>query len=413
MKNIFTSADILLPYGCPCNEGWAAWSVIACDQFTSEPEYWDECETVAKNMPSTYNFVLPEAYLGTDKESSHKAVVAASMKNAADVLACGVENTLVYLERTLPDGAVRYGIVGKVDLERYDYNKGSASAVRATEATVLERIPPRCAIRAEAEVELPHVMLFGTEKWSEIISLARGFVATENARKIYDFDLMQGGGHLTGYALTGDALSAVAEAIDRYEAELLENDGAVVYAVGDGNHSLAAAKAHFENLKASLGDTAMTHPARYALTEIVALDDSSIEFEPIYRIVKDCDTAALISAFKAYAGEGGTQSVKVITADGCETVLMNPTHALTVGTLQNFIDPYLKDNAGECDYIHGEDTTERLAALPGCVGFVFDGMEKSELFGYVEKNGALPRKTFSMGSARTKRYYTEARRITK
>ena len=159
MKNIFTSADILLPYGCPCNEGWAAWSVIACDQFTSEPEYWEECAQISCGKASAYNFVLPEAYLATEKEDAHKAVIAESMKNAASVLTYSIDNTLVYLERTLPDGTVRYGIVGKIDLEEYDYNKGSASAVRATEATVLERIPPRCAIRAEADVELPHVML--------------------------------------------------------------------------------------------------------------------------------------------------------------------------------------------------------------------------------------------------------------
>ncbi len=414
-KKIFTPADVLLPYNKAEDKGWNAWSVIACDQFTSEPEYWAECEKIAEGNPSTYNLILPEAYLGTDKEMSHNATVSESMKKSDALLPCGINNTLIYLERTLPDGSVRTGIVGKVDLEEYDYNKGSASAVRATEATVLERIPPRCAIRAAASVELPHVMLFGDEKWSWVIGEVKDALRhVDDVLKIYDFDLMQGGGHLVGYALTGEALASAIEAIEYYEDYRGGmNSGAVVYAVGDGNHSLAAAKAHFENLKSELGDAAMTHPARYALVEVVSLGDSSIEFEPIYRLVKDCDAAALVDAFKTHAGCGADgQKVTVITADIKETVtIADPAHALTVGSLQMFLDDYLKTNKGECDYIHGEDTTERLAKADGCVGFIFDGMEKSELFSYVEAHGALPRKTFSMGAAKTKRYYTEARKI--
>lgn len=415
-KNIFTSADILLPYDDAANQGWGAWSVIACDQFTSEPEYWEECQKNAGDAASAYNFVLPEAYLGGDKEESHKKIVSDSMKNADNLLPNAIADTLVYLERVLPDGSVRAGIVGKVDLEEYDYCKGSTSSVRATEATVLERIPPRCAIRAEATVELPHVMLFGDEKWTYVIDEVKKYIGKDDARMIYDFELMQGGGHLTGYSLTGKALDAALEAVAYYEDYRFSmNSSAVVYAVGDGNHSLAAAKAHFENLKADLGDDAMTHPARYALVEIVSLGDPSIEFEPIYRLVKDCDPTALVAAFKDYAGKGSEgQSVTVITGDTKETVVMaNPAHALTVGTLQIFLDGYLKSAEGECDYIHGEDTTERLAKKDGSVGFIFDGMEKSELFGYVEKYGSLPRKTFSMGEAKSKRYYTEARKIVK
>ena len=413
-KKIFTPADVLLPCNSCNSKIWDSWSVIACDQFTSEPEYWEECAKLADGKPSTYNFILPEAYLGCCKEDEHNAVIAESMKDSS-VFGCSVDDTLIYLERTLPDGGVRYGIVGKVDLEEYDYNKGSTSAVRATEATVLERIPPRCAIRAAATVELPHVMLFGDEKWSWVIGEVRDSLRhAEDVTKIYDFDLMQGGGHLVGYALDGEAKKTAVEAIEYYEDYRGGmNSGAVVYAVGDGNHSLAAAKAHFENLKAQLGDAAMNHPARYALVEIVSLGDSSIEFEPIYRLVKDCDADALVKAFKAHAGCGENgQKVTVITKDSKETVtIADPAHALTVGSLQMFLDDYLKNNAGECDYIHGEDTTERLAAVDGCVGFIFDGMEKSDLFGYVEAHGALPRKTFSMGAAKAKRYYTEARKI--
>ncbi len=416
-KRIFTEANILLPAASACDKVWDTWSVIACDQFTSEPEYWEECADLSAGKPSAYNFILPEAYLGLSKENEHKSTVESSMKDADKVLTCGIDNTIVYLERTLPDGSVRTGIVGKVDLEEYDYNKGSTSAIRATEATVLERIPPRCAIRAAATVELPHVMLFGDEKWSWVIGEVKDALRhTDDVTKIYDFELMQGGGHLVGYALAGEALASAVEAIDYYEDYRGGmNSGAVVYAVGDGNHSLAAAKAHFENLKAELGDGAMDHPARYALVEIVSLGDNSIEFEPIYRLVKGCDPDLLVDAFKNYAGCGNEgQSVTVVTKDKKETVtISNPAHALTVGSLQIFLDDYLKNAEGECDYIHGEDTTERLAKADGCVGFIFDGMEKSDLFSYVEAHGSLPRKTFSMGAAKTKRYYTEARKIVK
>lgn len=414
-KSIFTPADILLPYADPHDKGWEAWSVIACDQFTSEPEYWQECERLADGVPSSYGLVLPEAYLGTDKEAAHRRAVSDAMKNTEALLPCKIENTLVFIERTLPDGSVRTGIVGKIDLEEYDYAKTSVSAVRATEATVVERIPPRCAIRAEASVELPHVMLFGDEKWSWVVGEIRDALHhSDTSHLLYDFDLMQGGGHLTGYALEGEALDTAVEAIGYYEDHRGGlNTSAVVYAVGDGNHSLAAAKAHFENLKASLGGAAMEHPARYALVEVVSLGDSSIEFEPIYRLVKGCDAASLVSSIGELAADGdGEQKITVITENGEKTVaLSDPPHALTVGSLQIFLDRYLESHSGECDYIHGEDSVRALASRPDSVGFVFDGMEKSSLFDYVERHGALPRKTFSMGAAKTKRYYTEARRI--
>lgn len=414
-KSIFTPADILLPYADPYNKDWSSWSVIACDQFTSEPEYWNECERFADGKPSSYELVLPEAYLGTEKETAHRSTVSAMMKNTDTLFQCAIKNTLVYIERTLPDGTVRTGIVGKIDLEEYDYDKSSVSAVRATEATVVERIPPRCAIRAEASVELPHVMLFGDEKWSWVIGEIRAAMRhSDTVRLIYDFDLMQGGGHLTGYALAGDALDAAVDAIGYYEDHRGSmSHSAVVYAVGDGNHSLAAAKAHFENLKIKLGESALTHPARYALVEIVSLGDPSIEFEPIYRLVKGCNTATLTDALRELAGDGTDgQKITCVTENTEETIILSqPPHALTVGSLQIFLDEYLKSHPGECDYIHGKESVRTLALKPDSVGFIFDGMEKPSLFDYVERHGALPRKTFSMGAAKTKRYYTEARKI--
>lgn len=407
-ENIFTSADVLLPDFAADDERYGAWSVIACDQFTSEAEYWEKCRKIIGSSLSTYNFILPEAYLGTPEEVSHKRTIAESMEHCDKALQQNLGDTFVYIERTLPDGTVRPGIVGKIDLEGYDYSVGSTSPVRATEATVLERIPPRCAIRAAATVELPHVMLLTDDPDMDMYKTA----SAERGEMLYDFELMQGGGHLAGWRISGEGEVRLAEAVVRYErVRRNSGDAAVIYAVGDGNHSLAAAKAHFENLKKSLGDDAMNHPARYALVEIVSLHSRSIEFEPIYRLVKNCDAGKLVRHIESLAGESD-QSITVVAGGVRESVkIAAPSHALTVGSLQNIIDAYLAENHGECDYIHGVDATEKLASAPDSVGFLFEGIAKEELFGYVAAHGALPRKTFSMGEARSKRYYTEARKI--
>jgi len=406
MKNtstIFSPAEILLPAD---GTDLTKWAVVACDQFTSSPAYWAECEAIIGTSPSAYHYILPEAYLETEKEASHGAVISASM-NAFDPASMKCFGGIIYLERTLPDGSIRHGMIGKIDLEAYDYRPGSASPVRATEATVLERIPPRCKIRSEAAAELPHILILIDDKPGIIRSLGEKKAALT---PLYDFDLMLGGGHASGWGVTGEALDTLLSQIAAYEAG---TDG-VVYAMGDGNHSLAAAKAHYENIKAELGDAARNHPARYALCEITALDDDSLVFEPIYRILMNCDPEDVTSALGTLTEKGtGTQEITVITG-GCEETVhfTAPSHALTVGTLQNFIDGYLKTHPGvKCDYIHGEDTTRQLAGAAGTVGFVFAGMDKAELFPYVEAHGTLPRKTFSMGEAESKRYYLEMRAI--
>ncbi len=400
---IFKNADILLPAD---GTDLTKWAVVACDQFTSEPEYWAKCEAIIGDAPSAYRYILPEAYLETEKEAAHAAEITERMK-AFSTDGMKRFDGILYIERTLPNGAVRHGMVGKIDLEAYDYAVSSTSPVRATEATVLERIPPRCRVRSEAAVELPHILI--------LIDDQNGILRTLGEKKaslapLYDFELMQGGGHIAGWGVEGEALDALLDAIAAYES----NTTGVIYAMGDGNHSLAAAKAHYENLKATLGDGAKEHPARYALCEVTALGDDSLVFEPIYRILTGADPADVATALgKLTEKGGGAQEISVIVGDREETVHFTaPTHALTVGTLQNFIDDYLKTHPGvKCDYIHGETTTRELAKAADTVGFVFDGMDKSELFPYVEAHGALPRKTFSMGEAESKRYYLEMREI--
>ena len=404
-STIFTEAEILLPPYPPTDERFTKWGIIACDQFTSEPEYWDEAGRTAGDE-SALSLILPEAYLGKDMQKTHEEKIARAMKTLPPMMK-KYDGTMVYLERTLPDGRVRKGIVGKIDLEAYDYNKGSVSPVRATEATVLERIPPREAVRREATVELPHVMLLIDDQIG-IFAYLDGIKAKLDI--LYDFDLMLGGGHVKGYRVTGDALDALTSLLGKYESE----KSGVVYAIGDGNHSLAAAKSHYEHIKGTVGEN---HPARYALCEVVAIGDEALEFEPIYRVVSTADTADFLSELaKVTEDADGTedgQSVTVITGGGQKAVrFTRPTHALTVGTLQDFIDGYAASHPGtSCDYIHDEGSLLSLASKSGSVGFLFSGMAKDELFPYVAAHGSLPRKTFSMGEARSKRYYIEARQI--
>ncbi len=407
-NTIFQPASILLPKFTEDAGKMSRWAIIACDQYTSEMSYWDSCVAYINGAPSAYDYILPEAYLGTDREAVHAEEIAENMRTFDPSFMRTVEGFL-YLERTLPDGTVRHGIVGKIDLEAYDYTAGSSSAVRATEATILSRIPPRCKVRASAEIELPHILvLVDNDSILTAASERKAMLPTA-----YDFDLMGNGGHITAWEITGESLANLLHVLTAYETS---HEG-LVYAMGDGNHSLAAAKAHWENVKSETGD--MTHPARYALCEITALSDDSLVFHPIYRILKHCDPSDVLASLTAVTTETTDEHARhtITVVHGEEKWIFtftNPDHALTVGALQNFLDRYLADHPGvECDYIHGEDTVERLAESPDCIGFLMDGMDKSELFPYVEAHGTLPRKTFSMGEADSKRYYLEARKITK
>ena len=398
---IFGKAGILIPPFAADPERMRAFSVIACDQHTSEPEYWETCRKISAGSLSALDFIMPEAWLGTPEEAGHGEGIARSMAGFREAEMRRIDG-FVFLERTLRDGRVRRGIVGKIDLEAYDYGAGSSSPVRATEATVLERIPPRQKVRAAASAELPHILIL-TAGGGDLYGTARAL----SRNVAYDFDLMQDGGHVRGYSLEGEAAERLAEKIAAYE----KAGSGVVYAMGDGNHSLAAAKAHWERVKAETGSR--DHPARYALCEITDLGDPSLSFEPIYRLVKRCDPADLLRCLKKLSGEG-EQRVRAVSRSGeTEFSFAAPTHALTVGTLQDFLDGYTASHPGAvCDYIHGEDALRELAREEGSVGFLFRGMDKTELFPYVETHGTLPRKTFSLGEAADKRYYLEMRRIT-
>ena len=410
MERVFSAADILLP-DFEKTEG-SLWSVIACDQFTSENEYWEETERTVGEAPSALRLILPELYLGKNDGERIDAIHAAMDDYKANVLKVH-KNSMIYLRRTCPTGKVREGLVGKIDLEAYDYNKGAKTPVRATEGTVLERIPPRVRVRRGASLELPHVMLLIDDAENRLFSL----LGKKRGEKAYAFPLMQGGGAVEGFFLDQQTQEAALSVLDG-----LSGHGGLVFAVGDGNHSLASAKAYYEELKATLGEEkAKDHPARYALAEIVNIHSEALVFEPIYRVVFGAKREELLSKMKefaeAQAGDIPAQSVTVVYRENdkeCKEVFTFPTgaHTLTVGTLQIFLDEYIKTHEGvEVDYIHDEDSLLALASREGAVGFLFDGMKKEELFSAVAHDGALPRKTFSMGVAREKRYYLEAREI--
>ena len=400
-ENIFGSAEIMIPK----NLDLSKWSVIACDQFTSDKEYWTKVEKIIDGEPSTLDYILPEAYLGTEEENRRTELIRDKMRSVS-ISDFDAFDGFVYVVRTLPDGSVREGVVGAVDLEEYDYSTDSVSKIRATEETVTSRIPARVAIRRTADYELPHVMVFVPAD-CKVIDTAK--TITKGSAPVYDFDLMMGGGHVKGFKITESDADALSEAISAYERL---GDG-VLYAIGDGNHSLAAAKARYTELKERMGEKALDHPARYALCEIVNIGSESIVFEPIYRIVTNCDAYDLLTALDEETSGTGKQQITVITKDvRSEMNFTSPSSPLTVGSVQDFIDAYLMDHpVASCDYIHGKKELIKLSSQDGAVGFMFDGIRKEDLFKYVTEHGPYPRKTFSMGDAESKRYYLEMRKI--
>ncbi len=418
MNRCFFEAEILLPEFDKIDG--SRWATIACDQFTSELEYWEAARAYVGDAPSCLDMILPEVYL---KEAEERISTINENMNAylKDILVAHGES-MIYLERVQTDGDVRRGIIGMVDLEAYDYNKGSTSLIRATEGTVLERIPPRVAVRRDASLELPHVMLLVDDEDKTVIEPVCEMKSTLTVA--YDFELMQGSGHVSAYFLNDAAKKSVFAALDTLATRqsMAQKYGAdvdvLLFAVGDGNHSLATAKATYEEIKAAIGeDAALAHPARYALVEIENLHDDALKFEPIYRVMFGVDTADVLTALADYAaaldGNASAQKIEFLTKDTCgELTVTRPELQLTVGTLQRFIDEYIKTHEGaEVDYIHGEESVKALVNRDNAIGFIFDGMAKDQLFKTVVFDGALPRKTFSMGHAKDKRFYIECRKI--
>ncbi len=402
---VIKKTQILLPN----TDDYSAWACIACDQFTSEIKYWQQLEKIVGDKTSTLKLTLPEIYLEDCAEERIKKINA----NIKDYLKSGVFKKLkegfVLTVRKTPYVERRIGLVSAIDLECYDYSPFSKALIRATEGTIEERIPPRLKIRKDADVEFPHVMVLFDDEKREITE--KLFEERTKLEKLYDFELNMGGGHIEGYFVESDGIVEKINAL--LDKERLINkygtEDKFLFAVGDGNHSLATAKTHWNNVKATLTDEQKeNHPARYALVELVNIYDEGIYFEPIFRYVYGVDKEKFLKGLSGVdggimgvyaAGEQKNYSGKNDLPEGIRAV-------------DAYIKKYIADNGGNVDYVHGESNIKNLVDDRNAVGILFEKLDKKDLFRYVSKNGAFPRKTFSMGEGVEKRYYLEGRRIT-
>jgi len=422
------------------------WAVIACDQYTSQPDYWKEVENIVGDSPSTYHLIFPEAFLGYNNGERIGKINHNMLEYMDKKILVEHGPAFIYTDRRTSRSKSRKGLIIAVDLEFYDYGKNSHTLIRATEGTVVDRLPPRIKIRQNAPIELPHIMLLIDDPDKTVIEPLSE--KAESFEKLYDFDLMMNGGHIKGYKIDDEnTISGIISSLEkliepevyksRYELDSCGEP--LLFAVGDGNHSLATAKACWESLKSGLSpEERENHPARFALVEMVNVHDSGITFEPIHRVVFNADVKDLLDKMAAYyektskvvwtvldtkerileeaakyRGQPGIHAVPFVSKDlkGLITV-ENPAHNIEVGTLQGFLDEYLKSNpSARVDYIHGDEVVDRFAVMENNIGFYLPSMDKKDLFKTVILDGVLPRKTFSMGEAEEKRFYIECRKI--
>lgn len=405
--SIFQAADILLPK-TECPEKWA---VIACDQFTSQPEYWQKVSRYVGDAPSALHLILPEAYLDHTDTGEIDAINDNMRKYLENGLFDCFPDSYIYVERMLNSGRIRRGIIGTVDLEQYDYQPGSESLIRATEFTVQERIPPRLRIREDAVLELPHILMLCDDAEDMILGSCEKM--KDELPCVYDFDLMMDGGHIAGWLVQGVHKDEMDRLIRAYE-ENTENryldlcGKAIAYNVGDGNHSLATAKAHYEQRKES--GAGMDHPARRAMVELGNLHDESLVFEPINRLLKT--DAEKLLAYLEKENAHGTFPVPWYSGKRSGKLMLKVSEEeLPLAVLQRQLDAWLDSHYGEIDFIHGDAVLRELAEEEGRIGFLLPAIAKDHLFADILNGGTLPRKTFSMGHANEKRYYIESRKI--
>ncbi len=431
-KHLIDTADILLPNKQVDME---TWSVIACDQFTSQPEYWEETEHIVSEAPSTLRLTLPEIYLNAKDAPQRIEQIHQTMQQYLnDGIFSPVQNGFVLVKRTIGKQS-RLGLVAAVDLEDYAYTENTPCLIRPTEKTVVERIPPRLKVRENAALELPHIMLLIDDPSCSIIEPL--FKDPSRFHPLYDTDLMQGGGHITGYFIPkGPDTEKIQSSFDNLLDEnafsqkyaLSQKAPLLAFAVGDGNHSMATAKAHWETIKRTLSETEQRcHPARFALVEIVNIHDNSLIIEPIHRVLFSVEVAEVWNAARAFFAKAGGEFFLSHCPPTEPDILSYPYFSeqragwacirgskwnFPLAALQAFLDAYLAVHpAASIDYIHGADVTKSLAQQAGNLGFILPDISKNQLFKGVITDGVLPRKTFSMGHACEKRYYMEARKI--
>ncbi len=420
------SADILLP-----REGidLKKWATVACDQYTSEPEYWLDVEKIVADSPSTFRITFPEVYL--EKEGK-KERIRNIVKTMEDYIEEGVfteyKDSFILVKRTC-DGKSRYGLMAALDLDQYDYSKDSRSLIRATEGTILERIPPRKEIRKDAPLELPHIMVLISDEKRSVIEPLKDKM--DSLKRIYSTELMKDGGYLEGYLIDSDEDKEMIYQAFESLYSALDKNNPLLFAMGDGNHSLATAKSCWEDMKKGLSEEERKDSkARYALVEIENIYDEALLFEPIHRVFFNLSMDEFEKEVLKYA-KGMTYHREKSIEDMVERInsrdglvfglsVNNELYSLEVKGSRNFlsaslmqsvIDSLKERNACQIDYIHGIDVTVRLSNEGNNIGIILPDVDKSSFFETVIKEGSFPRKTFSIGHANEKRYYMEARRI--
>ena len=411
MKKIFAPANILLPNRDISPE---AWSVIACDQFSSEPSYWERVKKLVGTKPSTLNMIIPEAYLDDINEEAKIDKISKTME---DYISRGLfrelKDSFVYVERTLSDGqSVRKGLIGVVDLEEYDFTGKSNAAILASEGTALDRLPPRIRVREAASLELPHIMTLIADKNNTVIEPVAGI--TDSLPLLYDFELMEGGGVIKGFQVSGEPAQDVSKALQSlYEVNRAHEPPLCLMIMGDGNHSLAAAKTYWDGIKRDLSENRQkTHPARFALLEVNNLYDPAVHFEAIHRVIFDVDTERFLSAFIDAIPVGKDYMLEVLTSgNGQKLPLSAGSTGDVYAKVQDFIDDYINRFGGRVDYIHGDEAVKKLTGEKNSAGILLPIVTKPEFFDTVASKGIFPRKSFSIGHAGDKRYYMECRKI--
>jgi len=414
----FSAADILLPDPEKISS-YEKWAVIACDQFTSEPEYWQKVRGVAGDSYSACNLILPEAELSVRGEDYIKQIHLKMAEYRARQIYREYPDSLVYVERTQSDGSVRRGIVGCIDLEDYDYSVGSSALIRATEKTVIERIPPRVAVREWAPSELSHVILYADDEKDALIGPVSA--ARDKCECLYDFDLMLGGGHISGYLVNGPLLDSFMGALTAYyQAQdgkaAAAGTSPVYFTVADGNHSLASAKVCYEKAKKNDPQAASASKLRMAMVEVENLHDDSQVILPIHRLMTGIDTRKFIAemseaiALPGAKNAGGHIVLPWLTAGSTgEMILKAQDAGAAIVDIQEFIDGYIEKNGGTVDYIHGDASLRSLAGAGKALGLMMPAINKGGFFANIMSSGVYPRKTFSVGEATDKRYYLEIR----
>ena len=419
------AADILIPRK---DVDLNKWAVVACDQFTSEKDYWHDVESYVADAPSTLKLIFPECYLDDGDDDRRIEDINRTMKQYVDADLFSTHRNCFFLVKRTCGSACRWGLMAALDLDRYSWEKGSTSLIRATEGTILSRIPPRKKIRKDAPLEIPHIMVLISDSGRTVIEPLAA--STARLEKAYDFELMKNGGHLEAWVVDSEKdLEAVTSAFEKlYDA--LDPENPLLFAMGDGNHSFATAKSCWEDIKSGLSEEERkNHPARFCLVELENIFDPGLVFEPIHRVLFNVPEEVFLEELKKNASavkaekvgcrnciareiaDQGSQRFGYCTADKHVVVtLENPSAAIAAGTLQKVIDALIAKGYS-VDYIHGADVTDKLGSAEGNIGLFLPAIDKGTFFDTIIKDGALPRKTFSMGEANEKRYYMEARKI--